>query len=185
MTSSSQGNDRPMTDLRFRGMTLLFKLRDFWSPRVPILKEAGIRPDSRVLDFGCGPGSYTLLAAKEMVPQGKVYALDIQPLAIRYVQEQAARRHLTNIETIQSDCATGLPDGSIDVVLLYDIFHMFGAPGKILAELKRVLKPGGVLSVNDHHMREEDILSGVTGSGYFRLLRKGASTYSFETTSDS
>jgi ubiquinone/menaquinone biosynthesis C-methylase UbiE len=168
-----------MSDLHFRGMSLIFRLRDMAQPRTPILREAGIKPHSNVLDFGCGPGSYTLPAAQEMATEGKVYALDIQPLATRHVKEEAAKRGLSNIETIQSDCATGLPDASIDVILLYDIFHMLSTPDKILTELKRVLKPGGVLSMNDHHMREEDILAGMTGNGFFKLLRKGARTYSF------
>ncbi|MBN1427771.1 MAG: class I SAM-dependent methyltransferase [Anaerolineae bacterium] len=160
-------------------MTLIFKLRDWWRPRDPILRETGIRPDSMVLDFGCGPGSYTLLAAREMVTEGRVYALDIQPMAVRHVQAEAARQGLSNVEMIQSDCATGLPDASIDVILLYDIFHMLSFSNKILTELKRVLKPDGVLSVNDHHMREDDILAGLTRNGCFKLLRKGTNTYSF------
>ncbi|MFC1955588.1 methyltransferase domain-containing protein [Chloroflexota bacterium] len=51
---------------------------------------------------------------------GKIYALDIHPLAIKIVQGIAAKKHLTNVETVCSDCKTGLPDNSVDVVLLYE-----------------------------------------------------------------
>ncbi len=171
--------DQLMSALHFQGMVLAFRVGDFLRSRELILQEAGLQLNFKVLDFGCGPGSYTILAAKRVGAGGKVVALDIQSLAIRQVQETAAKHDFINIGTIQSDCATGLPDASIDMILLYDIFHMFGAPDKILAELQRVLKAGGILSFNDHHMREGNILSGVTGSGRFRLLRKGAMTYSF------
>jgi ubiquinone/menaquinone biosynthesis C-methylase UbiE len=112
--------DKPMSDFRFRAMAFLFQVRDLIRPRENILAEVELEPNLHVLDFGCGPGSYTLLAAQQVGATGKVYALDIQPTAIKYVQEAAQKRGLTNIETIRSDCATGLADESIDVVLLYD-----------------------------------------------------------------
>ena len=61
---------------------------------------------------------------------------------------------------------------NIDVVLLHDIFHMFGNPNAILAELHRVMKSSGLLSFNDHHMQESDILARVTASGLFKLASR-------------
>jgi len=83
------------------------------------------------------------------------------------------------VETILSDCQTGLPDNSLDVVLLYDIFHHLGDRDRVLKELHRVLKPDGVLSFSDHHMKESEIVSQVTNSRLFRLSRKGQRTYTF------
>jgi len=158
----------------------MFTLRDLVRPRKEILKEADIEPGFRVLDYGCGPGGYVGGAAELAGQSGKVYALDLHPLALRRVQELARKRQLTNVETIHSDCQTGLPDDSINVVLLYDIFHMLSEPQAILAELHRVLKPDGTLSLMDPHMDENKILSGVTGGRLFRLSNKRARTYRFE-----
>jgi ubiquinone/menaquinone biosynthesis C-methylase UbiE len=72
-----------------------------------------------------------------------------------------------------------LPGSSIDVVLLYDIFHDLSDPNGVLGELHRVMRPHGILSFSDHHMRENEILSKVTEGGLFKLLRKGKKTYSF------
>jgi ubiquinone/menaquinone biosynthesis C-methylase UbiE len=172
--------DKPMSNLDFRFMSLGFKFRDLLLPRGKILKEVGIKPGSYILDYGCGPGSYTIPAAQLAGSAGKVYALDIHPLAVQRVQSAAAKRHLTNIEVILSDCATGLPDASIDVVLLYDTFHNLEEPDEVLAELHRVLKADGILSFNDHHIKEEDeIISRITGNGLFALLRKGEKVYNF------
>ncbi|MBN1888529.1 MAG: class I SAM-dependent methyltransferase [Thermoflexales bacterium] len=171
--------DTAMSNLAFNGMSLFFSLRDLVQPRRPILEEAGVEAGFTLLDYGCGPGGYVGGAAELVGEAGTVYALDVHPLAVRRVQELAQRKGLTNVKTIHSDCQTGLPDGSVDLVLLYDIFHMLNAPEAILAELHRVLKRDGVLSVSDHHMEDGAILSGITGSQLFDLARKGKRTLSF------
>ena len=144
-----------------------------------ILEDIGVKPESHVLDFGCGPGSYIIPLAELLGKSGKIYALDIQPLAIQMIQSIASKRELRNIETIYSDCKTGLPDNSIDVVLLYDTFHDLSDPNGVLKELHRVLKPNGILSFSDHHMKENEIVPKLTNGGLFRLSKKGERTYSF------
>jgi ubiquinone/menaquinone biosynthesis C-methylase UbiE len=171
--------DKPMPNFAFSVMSYMFKLRDLLSPRDKVLEEVNIVSGFQVLDYGCGPGGYITGAAERVGESGKVYALDIQPLALQYVQDIARKKRLTNIETILSDCKTELPDNSVDVVLLYDIFHMLSEPQAVLAELHRVLKDGGMLSLNDHHMSEDDIIAGVTNSRLFELMSKGKHTYSF------
>ena len=167
------------SNLDFRLMSLIYKLRDFFRPRNSILREVGIKPGFTVLDYGCGPGSYVIPTAELVDKSGKVYALDVHPLAVKSVEHITAKKRLTNVETIQSDCKTGLPDTSVDVVLLYDLFHDLADPDGVLAEVHRVLKQDGVLSLSDHHLKEDGIVSGVTKSGLFKLLRKGKRTYSF------
>ena len=160
-------------------MSFGYLFRDFFSPRKKILEEVGIKPGFHVLDYGCGPGAYTVAVSELVGTSGKIYALDIHSLAIQRVQSIALKRQLTNVETICSDCKTGLPDKSMDIVLLYDTFHNLGDPHGVLKELHRVLKPDGILSFSDHHMREPEILSKVTEKGLFKLSRKGQRTYSF------
>lgn len=169
----------PMSNLAFNGMSLFFKVRDFISPRRQVLEDAGLRPGDRVLDYGCGPGAYIPDAAEMVGEAGRVYALDVHPLAIERVQHIAGKRNLTNVETIQSNCRTGLPDGSLDVVLMYDVFHMLNNSQAVLAEMHRVLKPDGLLSFNDPHMGRDDIIAGVTDSQLFTLAEKGRKTYTF------
>ncbi len=165
--------------MHYRLMAASYKLRDFFAPRKNVLKEVGIKEGASVLDFGCGPGSYIRPLANLVGPSGKIYALDVHPLAIQMVKRLAARKQLANVWTIESNGQTGLPDLYLDVILLYDVLHEFEQPGVILRELHRVLKPSGVLSVSDHHLKEEEIFSKVTGEGLFRLVGKGQKTYSF------
>jgi len=168
-----------MSDLGFRFMTLAFKIRDFLRPRREVVKEVGIKEGFHVLDYGCGPGSYVTAVAELVGKSGKIYALDINPLAIEMVKKIAAKKQLSNVETILSDRKTGLPDNSIDIVFLYDTFHGLSEPNIVLEELYRVLKPKGMLSFSDHHLEENEIILKVTSNGLFRLLRKGELTYSF------
>lgn len=160
-------------------MSALFKVRDTILPRSKVLSEVGIEPGFTVLDYGCGPGGYIQPALDLVGPSGKYYALDRDPQAVRRVDKLSVSKGLTNVETIQSDRATGLPDASVDVVLLYDIFHMLDDPDGVLRELYRVLKPNGTLSISDHHMKEDGIVSGVTSGGLFELMNKGKKTYGF------
>lgn len=171
--------DKPMSNLHFKFMSFGYKFRDLRLPRRNILKEVGIKPGFHVLDYGCGPGGYIVPLAKLVGKSGKIYALDIHPLAIQRVQNIASKKKLTNVKTIYSDCKTRLPDNSIDVVLLYDTFHDLSDPNEVLEELHRVLKPNGILSFSDHHIKEDEILSQVTNSGLFRLSEKGKFTYNF------
>lgn len=171
--------DKPMSNFLFQFMSLGYKFRDFFLPRLNILKEVGIKPGFHVLDFGCGPGSYIIPLAELVGESGKVYALDIHPLAIQRVQDIASKKQLTNVETILSDCQTGLPDNTLDAVLLYDIFHNLSDPDGVLEELHRVLKPDGILSFSDHHMKEKEIVAEIIKDQLFRLLRKGQRTYTF------
>ena len=171
--------DKPEPHLHYKLMALGFKFRDFFLPRMNILKEVGIEPGFHVLDYGCGPGSYIVPLVKLVGESGKIYALDIHPLAIQMVQDIAARKGLRNIETIHSDCATGLENSVLDVVLLYDTYHDLTDPDGVLKELHRVLKPNSLLSFNDHHMKKEEILSQITKNNLFVLSQKGKRTYRF------
>jgi ubiquinone/menaquinone biosynthesis C-methylase UbiE len=171
--------NKPAFNLHFIFMSLGFKFRDLRLPRKNILKEVGIKPGFHVLDYGCGPGSYIIPLAELVGESGKVYALDIHPLAIRKVQGIASKKKLANVETILSDCKTGLHRNSLDAVLLYDVLHHLSDPHKVLKELHRVLKPDGILSFSDHHMKEREILAEVANGGLFRPQRKGRKTYTF------
>ena len=124
-------------------------------------------------------GGYVVAVSELIGESGRVYGLDINPFAVKRVEKIALNNQLANVETTCSDCKTGLQDDSLDVVLLYDIFHMLSDPNGVLKELHRVLKPNGILSFSDHHMKENEIMSKITDGGFFRLSKKGKRTYSF------
>jgi ubiquinone/menaquinone biosynthesis C-methylase UbiE len=171
--------DHIMNTFHFRLMAAKFWFRYRSELPKEAVAEAGIKPGDTVLDFGCGPGGFSVEAARVVGEKGRVYALDIMPLATRYVTRYGRKAGVTNIRTITSGRETGLDAKSVDVILLYDILHHLSEPEPILAELSRVLADDGVLSVSDHHLGDERIIAGITGSGLFRYEGKGARTYTF------
>jgi ubiquinone/menaquinone biosynthesis C-methylase UbiE len=167
------------SNLDYQLMSLGFRFRDIFQPRSRILEEVRIQTCAQVLDYGCGTGSYVLPVIKLIGNLGQLYALDVNPLAVETVQKLAAKKKLANVRVILSDCDTGLRPASIDVVLLYDILHDLKNRAKVLAELHRVLTPKGILSVSDHHLEKDDIISRVTKGGLFKLKLKGDMTLGF------
>jgi len=167
------------SNIDFQLMSFTFKLRDFFLPRKNIIKEVGLKPGFHVLDYGCGTGSYILPTMGLVGKSGRIYAVDIHPLALAAVRKLVSRKRLTNVEVIHSDQKTGLADESIDVILLYDVFHDLKEPEGVLKELHRLLRPNGILSFTDHHLREDEIISRMTAGRLFRLSSKGERTFSF------
>ena len=163
----------------FHLMAFGFKLRDYLQSRDKIIADIGIKPGDSVLDYGCGPGSYILPIYRLVGDAGKIYAADIHPLAIKYVQDLSRKKRLFNVITIRSGNGTQLEDSCIDVALLYDILHDLADAETIFRELSRVMKPDGILSVNDHHLEEEQIIRRVTQCGLFRLTGKTRQAVSF------
>jgi ubiquinone/menaquinone biosynthesis C-methylase UbiE len=163
----------------FSMMANAFKLRDLFIKPQTVLSEAHLRAGYSVVDFGCGPGSFSLEAARQVGPSGKVYAIDKNPLALNSVRKRVAASGLENVRTILTDGVLDIPSHSMDVVLLYDIFHYFVQPHPVLHEVHRVLKPHGILSMSDHHMKERDIFLGILQHGLFSFFSRGKYTYTF------
>jgi len=168
-----------MSNIWFKMMAAEFKIRDHFHPRQEIVNEVGLKVGFQVLDYGCGPGGYVPSVSEAIGTSGTLYALDAMSIAIEMVNKIVAKNELKNVKTIFSDCATGLQNEELDVVLLYGVFHDLSDQNAVLNELHRVLKPSGQLSFSDHHMKENDIISKVTGTGLFKLQKKNKHTYSF------
>lgn len=101
----------------------------------------------RVADFGCGSGDWVLCASKLVGAEGEVCAIDVQDSALSSVRSRARMEGAMNIRSVRADVesprATGLEDGSQDVVLLSNILFQSRAKERILEEAFRVLKPKG------------------------------------------
>ncbi len=116
----------------------------------PVLERIGIRPGERVLELGPGPGAFTVGAARRTGPQGRLIAVDIQPEMIAQVERRVREEGLTNVETYVAN-AHHLPldDESVDRAFLVTVLPEILDPDLALAELARVLRPDGVLSITE------------------------------------
>ncbi len=140
-----------------------------WKPQRR-LEKFPLKEGMAVVDYGCGPGRYTLPIARLVGSEGKVFAVDIQPLAISTVRKKAAHESLTNIEAILVDSYnTGIQSSSIDLVLLVDTLHLIGDCGALFREIHRILKQDGILFMDPGHMKMSRAREIVEGTGLFTV----------------
>jgi len=125
------------------------------SRAILVLERIGIRRGQAVLDFGCGYGIYTIPVAKIVGAQGRVYALDKDRGALDTLMQKAGSACLKNIERMETsgELEIELADESVDVVLLFDVFHSFYFPQagdrrRLLGEIYRIMKPSAFLSIS-------------------------------------
>ena len=171
--------NKKQSNIDFRFMSFFFKIRDRFHPPIAKIIKANIKQGEIVLDYGCGSGSYTVATAEKIGPNGKVIAADIHPLALKRVRKITEKKSFNNIETIQTDCATGLDDETIDKVICFDVLHDIPNKNDLLKEFHRVLKPNSILSFDDHHMNEDEIIDFITSKELFKLTEKKDKQYNF------
>jgi ubiquinone/menaquinone biosynthesis C-methylase UbiE len=109
-----------------------------------VLRELGIKEGQVILDFGCGSGTYSLIASRIVGRRGKIYALDYDKEPLQELTTKIQAQNITNIEIIKSsgDIAIPLKENSLDVVLVYDVYHLLNeeARTELLKEIYRILK---------------------------------------------
>ena len=127
-----------------------------------VLETVGIKRGQIVLDFGCGSGMYTIPTAKIVGKEGRVYALDKDNEALDELMQKAESAGLKNIERMETSgkLETELTDESVDIVLLFDVFHSYYFPQtddrrKLLGEIYRIMKPSAFVLVWPKHMESE------------------------------
>jgi ubiquinone/menaquinone biosynthesis C-methylase UbiE len=146
-------------------------------PPSKLLDMLEIRPTDTVVDFGCGPGFYTLAIARRA---RSAVAVDISPEMLKKVQGAAEKAGVTNIQFMESDGRKlQLGDGSADKVLLVRVYHEVHEQEAVLREFGRVLRPEGRLILVERVRKSllpgppaqdpDALKKEVEGSGLFRL----------------
>jgi ubiquinone/menaquinone biosynthesis C-methylase UbiE len=124
-----------------------FRYRFFGPMR--ILQGADIHPGETVLEIGCGTGFFTLTAAKLIGEQGNLVAMDVLPISVETVSKKVQTSGLKNVRVVKGDAMdTKLDNESMDVVLLFGVIPAPMLPlERLLPEMHRILKPGGMMAV--------------------------------------
>lgn len=124
----------------------------FANPQQNVL-QIGLKDGMKVGDLGTGSGHYALAASPVVGEAGVVYAVDVQEDVLRNLKNEAQTRGYKNIETVWGDFekpgGTKLRDHSLDAVIFSNTLHQLTSKDAALAEIKRILKPGGRLLVVD------------------------------------
>lgn len=158
-----------MSDIAFRLMSIAFNAVDFLHPYIDKrVTTFGIRQGMTVVDYGCGPGRYTIRFSRLVEETGKVYAVDIHELAIEAVKRKIARYQLQNVvPKLASGYHSNIPDHTADVVCALDMFFAIQRPTEFLEELNRITRQDGVLIIDDGHQPRERTRKNILESGYW------------------
>jgi predicted methyltransferase len=122
-----------------------------------VMDMLGIEPGKNVADIGAGSGWFAVRAARRVMGSGTVYAVDINPEAIHYIDQRAKKEQLQNIKTILSKPDDPeVPAISIDAVLLLKTYHEVAHPVALLRNLRSSLKPGAKIGIIDRNGNGEN-----------------------------
>jgi ubiquinone/menaquinone biosynthesis C-methylase UbiE len=139
-----------------------------------VLNAAGLEAGQKVLEVGCGPGFFTVPAAKIVGEEGSVLALDVNPLAVEHVQRKIEKKGVTNAEvTLANAARTDLLDQSFDLVFVFGFARPIGGMEAIWTELHRLLKTAGILSIEGRLQPPDRLFQPVKRRGRISQFRKG------------
>ena len=144
-----------------------------------------LKPGMSVCDMGAGNGYHSIPMAQSVAPEGKIYAVDVQPEMIELLKGRLVGQNIGNIAPIVGLYHDPkLPEKSCDIILLVDVYHEFSHPVHMLAAMKKALKPGGQIVLvefrseddsvpikPEHKMSKAQINKELTANGY-KLTRE-------------
>jgi ubiquinone/menaquinone biosynthesis C-methylase UbiE len=122
-----------------------------------LLKNMDLKPGMVVADIGAGSGYHAVRMAK-MVGDGKIYAVDVEPKMIDYLNKRIKEEGYKNIKTILGkEQSVELPAASIDIMIMVDVYHELSFPYEIARSMLEALKPGGKLFLIEYRAEDSSV----------------------------
>ena len=122
-----------------------------------VMDILGVTPGKSVADIGAGSGWFTVRAGRRVGVTGTIYAVDINPEAIKYIGDRAKKEKLANVKTILGkEDDPLLPVGAVDCVLILKTYHEIAKPVALLRNLHAALRPGAKIGIIDRNGNGED-----------------------------
>jgi ubiquinone/menaquinone biosynthesis C-methylase UbiE len=122
-----------------------------------LLKNLAVKPGMLIADIGAGSGYHSALLSK-MVGTGKVFAVDVEPEMIGYLNERIKQEKLARIVPVLStEQKVSLPENTVDMMLLVDVYHEFSYPYEMALSMRAALKPGGKLVLVEFRSEDQTV----------------------------
>lgn len=122
-----------------------------------LIKNMGLKKEDQVADVGAGSGYFSFRMA-ELVPDGKVFAVDISPQMLGIVRAKMASKKVTNVEPVLSTIKDiKLPPDSIDCVLIVDAYHEFSHPREMAQSIFNALREKGRLILIEYRLEDPSV----------------------------
>ena len=111
-----------------------------------------------VADIGAGTGYMSFRMAKAVGPEGRVFAVDIQPEMLDIIRERAQKRKITNVEPVLGTATDpNLPESSVDLILMVDVYHEFEFPYEMTSAMVKALRPGGRIVFVEYRLEDPNV----------------------------
>jgi ubiquinone/menaquinone biosynthesis C-methylase UbiE len=126
-----------------------------------LLHEMKLEPGMTVADVGTGIGNMLPILSRRVGPTGRVLAEDTEDELLTAAKGSARNQNLENVTFIKgTDTDPKLPEGQVDVIFAFDVYHHFASPEKMLAAFHKALRPDGRLVIVDYYKRESAMPDG-------------------------
>lgn len=123
-----------------------------------LVRSLKLKDGDIVADIGAGSGVISFLMAEQVLPTGKIMAVDVQDEMLARLKKRANKMGLENVVGIKgSSKAPNLPDESIDVALMVDVYHEFEFPFEMMQAISRAMKPGGRVILVEYRMEDATV----------------------------
>jgi len=144
-----------------------------------LLKNMQVKDGMTIADIGAGSGYHSMKLSR-LTPNGKVYAVDVEPEMIAYLEARIRKENRKNVVALQgASKSTNLPSNSMDIILLVDVYHEFEFPYEMALSMKDALKKDGTLYLVEfrtednrvpikqvHKMSEAQAVKELTAAGF-------------------
>jgi len=120
-----------------------------------LVRSLQLKPGDLVADIGAGSGVISVRMAEQLLPDGKVFAVDVQDEMLDRLKANCLQLGIKNIEPVKgTQYKTGLKPASMDLAIMVDVYHEFEFPHEMMSDIAMAMKPGGRVVLVEY--RKED-----------------------------